>query len=148
MMNSDLYLEEARLISNRWEKRYDALVTRALIFLQINAALLTLFIFIRNQDEFNGGEALFDLPITALVLSIVCCIVTFTPLIINEIQIKIKFKNIDDDDIKTIKNYLIFEYIEKIKKIKLVYLIKIGFFICAIVFFVSAIFSIKDLILL
>lgn len=147
MSNASLYLTEVRHIADRWDKNYRDLVQKALTFLQINAALLTLIILIRGQEDFEGGEILFNLPITLLLLSSFCCIVTFLPIRVFEMNIDINFKKIDEDESSVILNSLIYQYIKKIKGLRIIYHIKIGFFISGIIFFGLAIWFISQLIL-
>ncbi len=128
MTNSEIYLTEVQKISERWEKRYDQVVTRSLVFLQINAALLTLLLLI-GIDENSWNLEYLRTPILSIMMSSFLTIVIFIPFKIPEINIRdINYDEIDDDEAKTIYNSLIFEYLQKIKTLKKVYHVKLILF--------------------
>lgn len=147
MTNADLYLREVRHISDRWEKRYSDLVQKSLVFLQINGALLTLILLIRGQDDFNGGEVLFNTPITSILMSIILCIITFVPIRVIEMNIDVNFNKIEEDELSIIQNSIIYQYIKKIRGLRLLFHIKTGFFISAIIFFAYSMYSLSQLII-
>ena len=132
MINSEIYLNEVQKISERWEKRYDKVVTRSLFFLQINAGLLTLLFLIGNQSNSIAFSALI-IPISCLLISAFFSVVTFFPLKLPEIQIgSIQYDKIDKDEAKVIYDSLIYEYLKKINSLRSVYKIKLIFFSCSI----------------
>ena len=133
MTNSEIYLNEVQKISERWEKRYDAVVTKSLFFLQINAALLTFLFLIGNQSDSVEFSTL-RFPIVSLLISAIFSIITFLPLKIPEIQIgSIQYDKIDNDDAKIIYDSLIYEYLKKINTLKTVYKVKLIFFCTSVV---------------
>jgi len=148
MTNSDLYLEEVRHISDRYEKRHSDLVHRALTFLQINGALLTLLLLIRSQDDFNGGESLFGKPLMSILLSIILCLITFLPFRTPELNIDVNFNRINEDELSVIQNSMIYEYIKKIKSLRYLFYFRIGTFISAMILFGVAMYLLSPLIMM
>lgn len=145
MTNSKIYLIEVQKISERWEKRYDQVVTRSLVFLQINAALLTL-LFLIGIDDNSWNLQLLKHPILVILLSSLFSIITFFPLKIPEINIRdINYENIDVDAEKIIYDSLIYEYLQKIKSLKRVYLAKLIFFTISIISLLVAMIRISTL---